>query len=79
MTEANYIPAREEVYARGAFEREMRSHKWPDGVMISIMLYDMPTIATCQRLIKQHGQQTALMKICHMIDYYSEQGVESAL
>lgn len=68
MTEAAYIPNREEIEKRSEFERQMREYCWPDEVLVSIMVYDMPQIETCRSLIRRHGHQMALMKILHMID-----------
>ena len=66
-----YLPTKEVLwYERAVFERMMREIKWPESVLASIMIHDMPSIATTKMLIRKHGPQIALMKICHMIDHY---------
>lgn len=66
-----YLPSQEVLWhERARFEREMRDARWPDKVMASIMIHEMPSIPTAKELIRRHGYQLALLKISHMIDYF---------
>lgn len=68
-----YLPSPDVLwYERAKFEREMREAHWPDKVMASIMIHEMPSIPTAKLLIRRHGYQAALVKIAHMIDYFDE-------
>lgn len=69
-----YMPSKDVIYyERAKFEREMREVHWPNKVLVSIMIHDMPSIATAKMLIKKFGHQLALLKISHMIDYHDKE------
>lgn len=65
-----YLPSAEEIRQRSEFTREMRDLGWPQAVITSIMIHNMPTIDTARSLIKQRGPQLALLRISHMIDHF---------
>lgn len=59
----DYLPDTVELYARAEALRWMTNQGWDDDFIVSVMIYDNPSIDTVRRLVYRHGPELAYRRM----------------
>jgi len=62
-----YTPTPAELRERKRMTDYLTQKKWDDDIVMSIMIYDNPTIETVKKMIDKFGEAEAQKKIRRMI------------